>query len=437
MQSIALFNYFFPFQEFSTSKTLDADYKFYYHFILEQAQKLTGCEQGFVSIMNEKTGDNIGYTLKEMMDSFCRIEGEDRKYSFSINDDGIYPGLWGHALNTRDSFFTNDPTHHKTTKRIPKGHVEIKNFLAVPVIASGILLGQIALANPGRDFSEKDLMAIARLANLYSIAIEQKRVENINTRMAAIVESSDDAIISKTIEGIIISWNSGAEKLYGYSEEEVIGQPISILVPDDISDEVERILNKIKKGELVERFETLRVRKDGEKIDVSLNISPIKNKKGQILGASSIANNISDRKKAEKKLKEAELTRDMALEAGKIGIFDWDIKNDILVWDERTNYLYGISKEEFSEAYKAWSSGLHPDDKENAEKDVQLALKGEQDFNSEFRVVWQDGTVYYINGRATVFRDKSGEPVRMLGVNWDITDKKKLEEELRQYSLMV
>lgn len=409
------------------------DMEYLTHRILGQALKLTGSEHGFVSVVDEKTGDNIGYTLTQMMGSACRIEGEDRKIAFSIDDNGTYNGLWGHSLKIR-GFFTNDPAHHQEAKGIPPGHVKIEKFLTVPAIAGEKLVGQIALANPGGDYSDRDLQAITRLSNLYALAIEQKKVEDINARMAAIVESTDDAILGKTLEGIITNWNPGAEKLYGYIEEEAIGQSISILVPGDRPDEVEGIIKQIKRGELVERFETVRVKKDGEKIEVSLNISPIKNKIGEISGASSIAMNISDRKKAERALREAEFTKELALDAGRVGVFDWDLKNNILIWDDILYNLYGVSKEDFSGAYEAWSSGLHPDDKEKAEEDVQLALQGEKDFNTEFRVVRKDGSVHYINARATVFRDESGDPVRMLGVNWDITAQKRAEEELILHS---
>lgn len=413
------------------------DLEYLTHLILEQAQKLTGSDHGFVSVIDEKTGDNIGYTLTEMMGSSCRIEGENKKIAFPIGDDGTYKSLWGHTLNIRTGFFTNDPNRHQDTTGIPEGHVEIEKFLSIPAVAGEKLVGQIALANPGRDYSERDLLAITRLANLYSLALEQKRVEDINARMAAIVESSDDAILGKTLDGIIISWNPAAEKLYGYSEEEAVGQSISILVPDDRAVEVEKFINQIRKGELVERFETIRIRRDGEKIDVSLNISPIKDKKGAISGASSIAMDISERKKAETALREAELTRDLALDAAGVGVFDWDVRNDALIWDETLYHLFGVSKQDFSCAHDVWINGLHPDDKERVEEDVQLALQSEKDYNSEFRIIWQDGSVHYLNGRAIVQRDTSGDPVRLLGVNSDITEIKKLEEELRQHSLMV
>ena len=130
--------------------------------------------------------------------------------------------------------------------------------------------------------------------------------EEVRSQLAAIVESSDDAIIGKSIEGIITSWNSGAEKLYGFSAEEVIGRSISLLVPSDRPDEIPQILERIKSGEHIDHNETVRIRKDGRRIDVSLRISPIKNTEGKIIGVSTIARDITEHKKSDEALHKSE-----------------------------------------------------------------------------------------------------------------------------------
>ncbi len=116
--------------------------------------------------------------------------------------------------------------------------------------------------------------------------------------LAAIIESSDDAIISKSLSGIITTWNRGAERVFGYLAEEVVGKPITILIPEDRLDEEPAILAKIHAGQRVDHFETIRRRKDGSPIDISLTISPIRDASGKIIGASKIARDISDRKRA-------------------------------------------------------------------------------------------------------------------------------------------
>ena len=141
---------------------------------------------------------------------------------------------------------------------------------------------------------------------------ERKRAEEGQARLAAIVESSDDAIISKTLDGIITSWNRGAQKIYGYSPEEVVGKPINILAPPDRFGEISAILERIKQGKVVDHTETVRVTKDARRIDVSITVSPIKDSAGNIAGASAIARDITERKRADKELQEAREAADAA-----------------------------------------------------------------------------------------------------------------------------
>ena len=140
---------------------------------------------------------------------------------------------------------------------------------------------------------------------------ERKRAEEARERLAAVVESSDDAIIGKTLDGVITVWNRGAERLFGYSVSEAVGQSMKLLVPPDRANEEADILARIGRGERVEHFETVRVRKDGKTIDVSATISPIRDSRGVIVGASKIARDISERKRTEKDLaiKAEELAR--------------------------------------------------------------------------------------------------------------------------------
>lgn len=128
---------------------------------------------------------------------------------------------------------------------------------------------------------------------------DRRRAEEVRHQLAAIVESTDDAIIGETLEGVILSWNAGAERIYGYPAAEVVGRPISLLAPSDRMEELPKILDRIKRGEGIEHYETVRVRKDGRRIDVALTISPIRGAAGKIVGASTIAREITQQKQAE------------------------------------------------------------------------------------------------------------------------------------------
>jgi PAS domain S-box-containing protein len=137
---------------------------------------------------------------------------------------------------------------------------------------------------------------------------EQKQAEQAQYRLAAIVESSDDAIVSKSLNGIITSWNAGAERIFGYTPDEAIGRSITIIIPPELQDEEREILRRLRSGERVEHFETIRQTKHGMRRHVSLTISPVRDARGRIIGASKIARDITDRKQIELVLKEAELS---------------------------------------------------------------------------------------------------------------------------------
>src|SRR6185295_5995987 len=125
--------------------------------------------------------------------------------------------------------------------------------------------------------------------------------------LAAIVASSEDAIVSKTLDGIVTSWNGAAERLFGFAAAEMIGQSITRIIPNDLQHEEVEILAKLRNGERIERYETVRLHKDGQKLDISLTISPIRDPKGRIIGAAKVAHDITARRRAERALQEREL----------------------------------------------------------------------------------------------------------------------------------
>jgi PAS domain S-box-containing protein len=149
--------------------------------------------------------------------------------------------------------------------------------------------------------------AIIGVVNFFQDIHERKQAERMSGLLAAIVGSSDDAIVSKGLDGIITSWNRSAERLFGYTAEEAIGQHIKLIVPHDRHHEEATILERLGRGEKIEHFETVRVRKDGTTLDLSLTISPVRNATGVIVGVSKVARDLTERKRTENALKESEL----------------------------------------------------------------------------------------------------------------------------------
>src|ERR1051326_2017615 len=164
--------------------------------------------------------------------------------------------------------------------------------------------------------------------------------------LAAIIESADDAIISKTLEGIITSWNKGAERLCGYPADEAIGQSVTMLIPDDHPDEEPSILARLRAGERIEHYETVRVRKDGTLIDISLTVSPIRDADGKIIGASKIARDISERKRVEKALRESEEKYRSLLENANDIIYSHDLEGNYLTINRAYEAVTGYTRQE-------------------------------------------------------------------------------------------
>jgi PAS domain S-box-containing protein len=143
------------------------------HKILEKAKAITGSQHGFVSFINPENGDNISYTLTEMMPDQCGLVNRENVVAFPRGEDGLYPGLWGYALNQLKPFFTNAPETHPSALGVPQGHIPIGNFLSVPVLFNEKLMGQIALCNKKEDYDERDLEAMGRLGQVYALTLHQ------------------------------------------------------------------------------------------------------------------------------------------------------------------------------------------------------------------------------------------------------------------------
>jgi PAS domain S-box-containing protein len=237
--------------------------------------------------------------------------------------------------------------------------------------------------------------------------------------LAAIVESSDDAIVGKTLDGIITSWNAAAERIFGYPADEAIGQPITLIIPEGRRHEETDIVSRIRAGERVQHFETIRRRKSGELITVSITVSPIRDVDGTIIGASKIARDITEHKRTEEQLR-------LAQEAAEIGLWDVDLVNDVLYWDARCKAMFGISPD-VPVTMQDFYQGLHPDDREATTAAYLAAQDPEKRsvYDVEYRTVGrEDGVVRWVAAKGRGIFDAEGRCVRILGNTIDITQRK-------------
>lgn len=282
---------------------------------------------------------------------------------------------------------------------------------------------------PIRDQQQKLLYVVLQHQDI----TERKAAEESKYRLAAIVEHSEDAIVSKNLEGVITSWNQGAEQLFGYTASEAIGQNIIMIIPTHLRSEEKDIIRKIKQGERTGHFETVRRRKDGSLVEVSINISPIKNDQGQIIGASKIARNISAEKEIQKRIQESEERLRLALHAGKIGVWDWNISTQELTWTDNVYTIHGVSPDTFTVTYAAFQRLIHPEDTVRVEQELKKSITHHTPFTLEFRIVTPEGQIRWVSTRAITSYDAQRQPWRMLGATSDITKQKELDLEKNDF----
>ncbi|HMF58658.1 MAG TPA: PAS domain S-box protein [Pyrinomonadaceae bacterium] len=259
--------------------------------------------------------------------------------------------------------------------------------------------------------------------------------------LAFVVESSDDAIIGKTLDGILTNWNRGAEKLYGYTASEAIGRHISFLVPQQLRSQVDDIMDRIGRGEHINHLDTQRLRKDGTLVEVSVTISPIQSEDGEVIGASAIARDITARKELERKL--ARLVTEIGGQRERLDAIVSNVPG--VVWEawgepdessQRINFvsdyvekMLGYSVEEWLATPNFWLTIVHPEDREMAAATaVQHFEQGGADVN-RFRWVAKDGRIVDVESQSIIMQDEHGRPVGMRGVTMDITERKRSERE--------
>jgi PAS domain S-box-containing protein len=252
---------------------------------------------------------------------------------------------------------------------------------------------------------------------------ERKRSEEQASRLAAIVESSEDAILSKTLEGIIVSWNKGACEVYGYMADEVVGKPVSILVPPDRPDETPQLLERVGQGESLEHYETVRRRKDGKLITVSLTLSPVQDASGRVVGASTIARDITERKQAEEAMRLANAYNRSLLEASldplvTIGpdgkVTDVNAATEAATSRSRAELIGTDFCDYFTEPAKA-RAGYEQVFREGSVRDYALELRH------------RDGQVISVLYNASTYRDEAGKVIGVFAAARDVTERKRAE----------
>ncbi len=283
---------------------------------------------------------------------------------------------------------------------------------------------------PIYDFSGKMIGAVNMLVDI----TERKMVEERMARFEAIVQSSEDAIISKTLNGVITSWNPAAERLFGYTESEMLGEHIFKIIPKDRFDEEPKIIERLRNGERVEHFETKRITKDGMLVDISLTISPVKDSQGNIIGASKIARDITKQKLLNEALRVSEERLRMAGESAKLGTWEFHPLTKKLIWSAECKKIYGFPENEGVES-KYVAEHTYPDDAELVSTEVEKVMYpgNKENFQLEYRIIREpDRKVRWVRVHGKVFFDDENKPDRFIGTMLDISEEKESVQQIEE-----
>ena len=313
--------------------------------------------------------------------------------------------------------------------------------------AAGVILRWFGTCTDIEDYKRAEAEILTLNEGLES-RVHQRTSElaSATDRLQSVLDAATQvAIIATTPSGVISLFNRGAEQMLGYRADELVGRETPALF--HLEAEVTRrgreltaergrpiegfaVFVEIPRLEGVEEREWTYVRKDGTALTVTMAATATHGPDGSIDGFLGVAVDITARREVERALQLVSERLALATRAASVGIWDWDISQNQLLWDDTMYELYGIARDQFSGAYEAWEAGLEPEDTLRCREEIQMALRGDKEFDIEFRVRWADASVHHVHGKASVIRDESGKALRMLGTNWDITARKHAEAEL-------
>lgn len=248
-----------------------------------------------------------------------------------------------------------------------------------------------------------------------------------SSRLAAVVSSSQDAIITKTLDGRITSWNAAATRLFGYTEDEALGQPIQILMPDERKAEELRIIALVAHGEHVPPFDTVRRARDGQLKEVSVSVSPLRDREGRIVGASKIARDILEHHRALRSLRESRERLDFILDAAQIGDWELDFQTQTIKRSLRHDRCFGYETLQAEWTVQLLLAHVHDEDRAGTALALQRAIATGAPLRLTCRVLWPDQSVHWV-GMQGAMKSTDDTRASMLGIVMDITESKQAEQ---------
>ncbi len=277
------------------------------------------------------------------------------------------------------------------------------------------------------DFLHKDRLDGPTLEKSIRHALERRKAEENRMQLSSIVESSNDAIYTLTLDGVILSWNPGAEKIYGHAPEEIGGKNFSVLVPEWRQGEIPLVLDSARKGQAVADFVTVHKNKNGREIPLSLSLSPIQDRQGRVARLSVIARDVTERKKVE----EVQAQLAAILQQTPDAVIGCDMEGSIFSWNRGAEAMFGHS---FEEIVGKRDSFLAPPERAHESQELMdIVLGGENISNFETVRIKKDGTLIDVSLTMSPVKDSRGKTIGYSAIHRDITERKKAESSLKRH----
>ncbi|MGI4790643.1 MAG: diguanylate cyclase [Janthinobacterium lividum] len=294
-------------------------------------------------------------------------------------------------------------------------------------IGSGLVRWGHAMGQAARDNSGR----IVRLFGTVMDITERKQVEEENARMAAIIESSHDAVLGTTLDGTLVSWNASAQRLYGYAEGEIIGQHASVLTPPDQHGLITSIIQTLQRGEACENLELRSRRKDGAWIDTVLTFSPIRAHAGEIVGVAAIGHDVTAQRSAEEAVRRSEACLAEAQRIAHIGSWERDHKTNEITFSQEMYRLFDLDMADGMPPHAELLAKYHPDDVDGLQASVAQARIDGKAFATDLRIVRPNGQLRWCHVVGEPLLDDEGQPTRFVGTMMDTTERVMVEERFR------
>jgi PAS domain S-box-containing protein len=408
--------------------------------VLEQSKRLTSSEHGFVSTIDPVTGNVLSHTLSDMMGPLCEVYSPAQPVTFARGPDGRYPALWGAALNTRRGFYTNSPADYPGAKGTPQGHVPLRRFLSAPVMLGEELVGQIALANAPRDYTEDDVNAIEQVAGYYALAIQRLRAAEAlraeRDRARAYLDVAGVMILALDLEGHIVLINRKGCELLGYAENELLGRSwFETCLPPASRGEVQRLAAQIVAGEEapVEYHENVVVTHSGDERLIAWHNVALKDHAGRVIGTLSSGEDITAQRRAEALIHESEERFRALVESSSDHIFILDAEGCYLFSNDRTQQLSCACGESLGcgrDLVGRRVDEVYPDAVAQTYRQmIGRVLEQDQPVQFEHSLPNGAGENYHVDTLYPIHRD--GHPWAVGGICHDVTALRQMEGRLR------